>query len=294
MSEEPLKYPTIEEYKNNLIKLFNYDFNGLSYQEIYDLYFDHALVLQSLAGYLVSEKINGRELYRVRPTIQINEFEDLSLIQTFSYPPPSVCKNNGRANIKHKSVFYCTDNITAAIKESNVKENEECYLSFWELNTKRDLKFTSYLPASLPKNNYWGKISYFYQDYLLNSDKKNLEYKLELRKFITDKFINEESPYHLTSFIANENLYSGESKSDVLIYPSVKTFKDYTNYAFHPNVVNEHLKINKILHVKVKRILETHLEFYVLEIGHLEDDKINWKTPTEQDKENLKTQGFYQ
>lgn len=284
MNEEAPNYPTFEEYKSNLQQLYNFEFDGLSYDEIYNKYYDSAIVLQTLGGYLVSEKINGRQLYRARPFSQINENEDLSLIQTYSYPPNNVCNNNGRANIKHKSVFYCTDSAVAAVKEANVKENERCYLSVWEIQAKRDLKYVSYLPVNLPENNYWEKISLFHHDYLLSLNSEVLSYQLELRNFITSKFMHEEIPYHITSMIANENLYLGSSKSDVVIYPSYKTMMDYINYAFHPNIVNEHLKIKKIYHFKVTKFTDENVQFGIIEVGHLEDDRIIWGKPTEDDR----------
>lgn len=284
MSTDNPNYPKLEEYRNNLQKLYKQNMDGLKYEEIYNLYFDAAIVLQILGGYFVSEKTNGRQLYRVRASSQINELEDLSLIQTYSYPPTNICKNNGRGNIKHKSVFYCADSAVAAVKESNIKENEQCYISVWELQAKRDLNYTSYLPVNLPENNYWEKIGYLHHNYMLNLNDRNLNYQLELRKFITSKFMFEEFPYPISSLIANENLYYGDHKSDLIIYPSAKTMSDYVNYAFHPNVVNEHLKLKKVFNCKITKFYEDYIQFGVAEVGRLENNRIIWSEPTDEDR----------
>jgi len=280
-------YPTLEEYLGNLDELSKIDFKDCSYDGIYNKFFDLALTIQSLGAYLVAEKINGRKIYRARLAKHINVNEDLSLIKTYSYPPSNFCSNNGRANVKFKSVFYCSDNFYSAIKEINATEQDELYLSVWEFQTKRDLKYVSYLPVDLPNNNYWRDIVGFHIDYLKNNNQENigLSCKLALRNFITDRFIMEESPYPLTSMIANENMYY--ENADLLIYPSVKVFQDYVNYALHPNVADKHIVIKKVFHLKGIKFFKENTKIEVLRVGEIDDDRIIWRATVDFDKKDL-------
>ena len=55
-----------------------------------------------LGAKLLKEKFNGHKLYRVRMENSFSDSENKNIIQTFSFPPSTVCKTNGRANIKNK------------------------------------------------------------------------------------------------------------------------------------------------------------------------------------------------
>jgi hypothetical protein len=279
-------FPKLEDYLINLKELSAKDFSNLTYNEIYKTYFDLALILPQIGAYLLAEKFNGRELYRVRMANSFKDFEDKSLVQTFSYPPTSACQQNGRANIKDKTVFYCSDGYFSGIKEANMNEGDEAYLGIWEMNAKRDLKYVTYLEEILPQTNYWKSMGEYHHNFLIidqkNRNENLLKHRLAIRNFITDKFVNENLPYYLTSFIANENLYLGDA--DLLIYPSVKTQSNYVNYAFHPNVVNEHLKLKKIFHFKVTKYSASHTHLTIKSVGYIEDDRIKWRASNEQDR----------
>ena len=49
-------FPEFEEYLKNLGKLSKIDFSNCTYIEIYKTYFELALILPMLGGYLISEK----------------------------------------------------------------------------------------------------------------------------------------------------------------------------------------------------------------------------------------------
>jgi hypothetical protein len=271
-------YPEFEKYLNDLDNLSNYDFSKLDYDGIYNKFHDLAMKIPAL-GASLDTGINGFKLFRSRVAKTIGEFEDKTLIQTFSFPPSNVCKYNGRANIKNKSVFYCTDDAVPALKENNIEINDEVYLSIWNYNSKRNLTYVCCLPEKLPENNSWNKYGNYHHKFLIekqNEDNENLlKYKVELRNFITQKFMKEEYPYSITSMLANEYLY--ESGFDMIMYPSAKTYQDYTNFAIHPNVVLNHIELDILFHIIIIDITDEQIKFKVKSIGYLENDKINWR-----------------
>jgi len=271
-------YPDFETYLKNLDNLSKYDFSESDYDEIYNKFHDYALKIPAL-GASLDTGINGIKLFRARLAKTISELEDKTIIQTFSFPPSNVCKNNGRANIKNKSVFYCTDDAIPALKECNIEINDEVYLSIWNYNSKRNLSYVCCIPEKLPENNSWEEYGKYHYNFLIQKQNeeniKLLDYKIALRNFITEKFMNEEFPYHITSMLANEYLY--ESGFDMIMYPSAKTFQDYTNFAIHPNVALNHLELEIIFNIIILDINEQHVKFKVKSIGHIENDKINWK-----------------
>ena len=81
--------------------------------------------------------------------------------------------------------------------------------------------------------------------------------------------------------LANEYLY--ENSTDLIMYPSAKTFQNYTNFAIHPNIVLKHLKCTKVFRFKVLKQGNEQVSFNLGSIGHIENDRINWKRPTDND-----------
>lgn len=286
-----IKYPDYDVYLDNLKTLSNYDFTNCDYNEIYNIFHDFALIIPTL-GEKFNNKINGHKLYRVRLSKTISKEEDLSLIQTFSFPPPVFCKTNGRANIKYKSVFYCTDQPFPAMRECNTSEGDEGYLSLWEFDIKRDLHYLSCLPAELPNTNRWREYGEYHHNFLIEKqsvlNKEELKYKLALRNLLTEKFMKEEFPYHISSMIANEYLYYAHA--DLILYPSVKTLHDYTNFSIHPNIAQNHIKCTKVFHFKLIENLRDNLRFSFKSIGRIEKDRIVWGKPSNAEIEEI---GFF-
>tara|TARA_R110000751_G_scaffold7964_1_gene32320 strand:- start:4464 stop:5357 length:894 start_codon:yes stop_codon:yes gene_type:complete len=282
---QKIEYPEYKTYLKNLQLLSNFDFTNYTNQQIYNKFHDLALTIPGLGAKLIHEKINGFELYRVRMENTISELEDKDIIQTFSFPPPAVLNSNGRANIKNKSVFYCTDHPYPAIKEANGGIGEVGFLGIWEIQASRDLVYLSCLPEVLPNMNNWHEFGEFHYNFLIekqsDEDSKVLPHKIALRKLITDKFMLEKPQYHISSMIENEYLYDNDC--DLLLYPSAQSFQDYINFAFHPNVVLSHLKCKKIVRFKINKITNQQVGFNLLGIGEIENDRIKWRKITDQD-----------
>ena len=67
-----------------------------------------------------------------------------------------------------------------------------------------------------------------------------------------------------------------------------ETFQEYTNFAIHPNIVSEHLKCYKVFKFKVVKQGTKQVTFNFKSIGHIENERINWKKPTDEDGIEMK------
>lgn len=281
--EEEFGFPDYENYKADLIALDNLDFTNFSPEEIYNKYFDLAKTIPLCYKVFNKNEFNKNVFYRAR--INIDEAkEDISLISTFSFPPPIFCSTNGRANLIKKSVFYCSDNPISAIKECKPNDGDEGFLGVWKTHASRDVKSCIFLPSELTEQNKWSTIAKKSFKSFCNSvafKKLSIEKQLTaLHHFVNFKFTNEPSPYNLTSMISDDALY-GEHSHDFLIYSSVFIEK-YCNMAFHPNSVLENLKLEKVIRFKIKDIQTGHLSLG--NVGHIINSKIVWKQLTSDEK----------
>lgn len=121
-TEEDLElFPKYAQYCDNLKKLSEIDLSNKNTEEIYNIIYDHVKILPACFGVFNPTKFNNISFYRCRIKNNIGKIENKDLIQTHSFPPSNVCKENGRANLKNHSVFYCSNDPRAAILESKPK-----------------------------------------------------------------------------------------------------------------------------------------------------------------------------
>ena len=215
----------------------------------------------------------------------------MSLIQSFSYPPGSVCKENGRANLKKTSVFYCASTGDAAMRESDIEIGSEGYLSVWGIEPKTILKFGILLSDNLPKEDPWKPVV----DYLgkeeiqklhLEKEGKYYEHMRELRSFFYNLFMHEAKPYPITSFISNNLLYQ-RNDLDFIAYPCVKRSHKQINFAFHPNSVNLLLNIQRVFRFKITSIDSEGISFDINGTGYLNKTRIEWRNFEKADEKYL-------
>jgi len=284
MSDE-LKYndsddelPDLQSYLRDLQSLSNYDFTGLSKEQIYNIYYDFARTIPASYSSMEPSVFNSIDFYRVRLNIDRSK-EDITLAQTYSFPPPVFCTENGRANVEGKSVFYCSHNLKTAIREVKPKIGDEVFLSVWKGRASRKLKIGQCLPPKLPKSNGWGEMAENSFNTLIRvtkSEEKRDQLE-ELYKFIANKFRTEKNPYHLTSMISWELLY-GQLWRDFIIYPSVLDEGLSCNMAFHPNSVSENLKFEKLIKFKIVDYINDQIVFNLgTKVGYLENTKMKWR-----------------
>lgn len=270
------QYPNLEIFLENLKLLKEQDFSSMKYDEIYAEYFNKLFNHLSTGGHLNNENFPNLTFYRVRTEKSILPHEHLDLIQTYSYPPANACKN-GRGNIQGHPVFYCTDDFIAAVKESNMSKNEVGYLSIWNLRLRRELSFSTYLPENLPQKNTWTPLAkYFHYIFLAYINQIPKEFQEHIRaqqNFIIEKFLSETIPYNITSMICHSDLYK-IGDVDFVVYPSAKTIQNYCNYAFHPNVAQNNLVIDRVIRFKVTSDDDEELKVIYGEVGNRKNDRI--------------------
>lgn len=283
--DDLLLFPDFDKYLSELNLLENYEFVDKSIEDIYNIYYDFAKLTPNGFGIFNKRKFNRHIFYRVRYDIN-SETEDLSLIQTYSYPPPDKSRTNGRANLKGKSVFYCSNKPFCSIREAKPKIGSEGYLSIWKGNTNRKIKFGICLSSKLSKNNDWSKLATdIYRHNIKNLPKEakdKFEHILELYNFVAKLYSKEKEPYSLTSMISNELLHA-DIWNDFIIYPSVETNEEYCNIAFHPNSVNENLKFEKVIRFRIENIEDKKISFRLGKVGYMEKTKMIWKEKTKEE-----------
>lgn len=293
LNQELLKIPDLNSYRENLSLLHKIDKASLSLPEIHKLFFKYASLLPQAVGYTTSETINLLKLSRVRLNIDTIK-EDKQLIRTFSYPPSNICGQNGRANIKFKSVFYCADTAESALAEARPKVNDIAYLSKWSIQSDRDCRYSPFLSPSLPNLNPWMQSASEIYKVVVESSKKlgkDKSAQLELLfNFVAELFIKEQSPYSLTSWLSFISMYE-DYGTDFIVYPSYTLNSIACNFAFHPNYVDNYFKLNKVYKLWIQKVDSDGASFLPLEVGKLFLTNIKWEKPTEEDMLFFKRDG---
>lgn len=279
-AQELDKFPSLEILKQNLKDLFEMDKSLLSLKDIKTALFDKAVILPNSYSPLPAETINLLKVFRVRSEKTINlENEDLNLIRTFSYPNPCFCTTNGRANLKGKSVFYCSDNKETALAESNLQIGDAAYLSVWNIKCDREVNSTSFLPTTIPEKNIWYNQALKLQAKAIDHAKQyggDKSQQLEMViNFFSQTFIKENKPYSITSWISNNLLYEYDF-IDFLVYPSYATNNYSCNLAFHPNFVDQFMKLETIFKMVIKEKGNDSITFNITESGTAKRTNIIW------------------
>jgi hypothetical protein len=290
--------PPLPEFKDMLSMLRVLPLKGASFNQIQDICLKYFPFFPRMITNLHFQEANDKPFYRVRLNIDSKK-EDLDLIRTYSYPSVNYCTENGRANMAGKTVFYCSNNVFAAIYESKPKIGDIGYLSIWENKIPRPLTTALYLPKKFANPNSWQSVAneayLFAENYYDEHGKDKSEHFKLLNKFIADLFVTETSPYALTSFLSHVALY-GDHPKDLILYPSIASDSYQCNFAIHPNIVERYLSFQKVIRFKIHEMdsskflrIGTGKE----NIGELTEQKFVWRDSTEQEKEffNLASNG---
>jgi hypothetical protein len=285
------KFPDFDKYLKNLNILKDYDFKGATPWEISEKFFDYATIFLQADFVQKPERFNQHKLYRVRLNIDTKS-EDINLIQTHSYPLPCFCSSNGRANIKGKSVFYCSTKPEVALYESRPKKGAEGFLSIWKPKAERPIKFGLLISTDLRADNPWHVLAKTtfetINEFLKTHAKYKYEHFVELFSFIAERFKNEKKPYPITSYLSHELIY-GKKWHDLILYPSVATDNKFCNMAIHPNTVNNQLRLEKVIRFKIREIDGERILYSITSVGEVIDTNIKWRLsrPEEKDFMNL-------
>lgn len=272
-------YLTLATLKEKLEELRNINFSGLSKEEIAKIFFGYLKALPCLTAMYSVEKFNSFNFYRVR--LGVNpESEDLSLIRTFSYPSSHFCSENGRANLKNKSVFYCSNSALTSVMESKPNIGDVGYLSIWKGKTNRKMKAGLFLPENLRSENEWRAVCDDLYQYArleaLKSHPEKYQFFHETLRFISRLYLDENKPYHLTSWISDQMLH-GLTWKDFIIYPSYLNEGYSCNMAIHPNTVDNHLEFKKVIRFKLQNKVGNNWIISTGSFGEIKNANIEWK-----------------
>ncbi|WP_282041635.1 RES domain-containing protein [Winogradskyella flava] len=281
--EDIALFPDYEEYLKDLRTLESLDFGDKTSLEIYNLYYDYARILPTNFGTFSPEKFSKHTFFRARLNID-KEKEDITLAQTYSYPSSSLCKSNGRANLKYRSVFYCSNDSNTAIIETKPKIGDVGFLSVWKGKPRRNIKVGICLPHDLPEGNEWNLMAkdvFQYQIENLEPEAKDKhKHLIALYKFISRQFVVEKYPYPLTSMISYSMMFD-DMWRDLIIYPSVVANSQFCNMAFHPNSVDENLEFQKVFRFKVVDMINNVPQYIPAKIvGEIKNTKMIWRDIT--------------
>jgi hypothetical protein len=204
------KIPDLKTYRKGLEELLSIE-SSLTQDEIEKIFYEKAILFPMPIATDTCSTINSLTAFRVRLNVKENE-EDVNLIRTFSYPNPCFCNENGRANLKNKTVFYCADIPETALAEKKLVNREDVgYLSIWKINCDRNVNYIAFFPSTIPTNNPWYKEAVELQKQLIEQVRhfgnEKSEQLIQLYEAVSKIFITEISPYTVTSWMANRYLY---------------------------------------------------------------------------------------
>ncbi len=289
LPSEERSFPPISRYKNNLKELLEYDFSNKSFDEINDTYYYKAIILPSAKEKLHPDAFNDFLFYRVRIKFDF-KINDTNLINTYSYPPPSFCKKNGRSNIAGTSVFYCSDSPNSAMYEVNPKLNDTGFLSVWKIKVDRPIKLACLLPQILKPVNPWSRFNTnVHSDQIrlwLESYPHLIEHYNALTAFIGEAYRLKDENFNLSSFISKKLLFE-DVYNDFILYPSISMEETYSNMAFHPNFVDNYMVLYKTLQIKIKDFVDNTPAFSIGLVGELENGKMKWRRKNVYDRDIL-------
>lgn len=271
--------------KHRIQTLLKINYSSLSASQITEILFRYLECVPVKVAFIDPENFNDKIFYRTR--LNIHESEDINLIRTYSYPPSSYCKENGRANLKGKSVFYCSNSAISTLVETKPKVGDTGSISFWKGNAENRLKCGIFFGSKLPDINPWQNVAIDFHAEQMKFIQQNPSLKnnisLEIFNFIEERFRNELQNYPITSAVSNEMLFGNRLKH-FIVYPSVKDIGESCNYAFHPNVADLYLKFSKVIRFKILGIEEDKYQIGIGKVGELKNSTIEWRETNDDEK----------
>jgi len=286
------RFSDIDAYIEMLGEFDKLDLKYKSSQEISQIYFKYAPLIPIIWFGQRIERFNNRSFYRVRKNIDSDK-ESLNLMSTYSYPSSILCSSNGRANLKGKSVFYCSDEAIPSILESKLINGDIGYLSIWKPDAIREIRIQYCLPHTLRSDNKWNEVREdihpLINDHIIKNYKEKQKHYVALINFLFFKFSTEKYPYVLSSWLADKYLY-GENWIDIILYPSVAGGTKDCNMAIHPNTVDKNIRFEKVIKFKVIEVNFDNIKYSPISVGELVNQNIKWRevNPNEKDFSTFK------
>jgi hypothetical protein len=281
------RFSDIDTYINMLKEFDKLDLTDKNSNEIAQIYFKYAPILPQIWFGQRIERFNNRSFYRVRKNIDPKK-ENLNQMSTYSYPNSILCTSNGRANLKGKSVFYCSDDPISSILESNLQTGDIGYLSIWKPEAVREIRIQYCLPHTLRSDNKWNEVRKDIHPLITDHLNKNYiekkKHYVALINFLFFKFTSEKYPYALTSWLADKYLF-GENWIDIILYPSVAGGAKDCNMAIHPNTVDRNIRFEKVIKFKVLEVKIDQIKYSPVSVGELVNQNIKWRIVQSNEKD---------
>lgn len=148
----------------------------------------------------------------------------------------------------------------------------------------------------LRADNIWSELAKGAYDYAINHSNAHAHHKaaqyIRLHEFLAEMFVNESFPYPITSMVADQLLYDKSTWKDGIIYPSVESNSQYCNFAFHPNVVDQFLRFEKVIPFVVKD-LHPNFRYTAGPVGKLKHTGIFWDKHIQIDEVDFRNFPFH-
>jgi|SRR5579863_198774 len=220
-------------------------------------------------------------VYRARANID-ERSENVYLARTFSYPNPSFCTSNGRANLSRFPIFYCSDVAGTAVAELRPRVGDVVFLSEWIIRCHRQNEHASIFPPTLDFPNPWISIAanqrkgrvVFYEEHFGKEVTTKVD---QIFSFLGELFVSEGPPYSITSALAFYLIYG--RLIDYLVYPSFVTRANTCNLAFHPNFVDEFFRIDRVFRLCIDKPLEDGAIVHVTDVAEYRNNVLAWRSP---------------
>ncbi|QQR86165.1 MAG: RES domain-containing protein [Flavobacteriales bacterium] len=251
------------------------DLSEATTAEIKQAFFDAVVICPFVAARIKSSDI-GRAFYRARKNP--GNPDDPS---QYSYPNPDQTKvHRLRANLEDRPVFYGSDLPFTAFLEVRPGPGDEVFLSEWSLHCTRQILQLGFLPGNMPSHNPWFR--YAVNQHLavarhtesLGAYGGHIE---NLYQYVAHLFAEEESPYPLSSMLADSSLYGDDV--DCIVYPSQGMRSEQCNIAVHPRVIDAFGELQRVARLEVVRVEQTY-RYKLHQVGYPRNGKIQWEAPT--------------
>jgi hypothetical protein len=282
--------PELDAYQKSLEEFLKLDLRWSSDQQIKAAYDKHIRFLPFPLTVIPKEEFNAKKFYRVRNLSFYYKSEDISSCKTYSYPPIGSCKSNGRANIRYTSIFYCSDYVSTAMVESKQNPDQMGFLSIWTPQVDRDVVIACFLSKRIKSDNPMfeeAKALYeFLDDQAATMGLHKKKQLSLLSDFLFERFIHEQFPYPLTSWISHRMMYmeiAEKPPTDGIVYPSVESSLHFCNYAFGTEFTDEFLNLNKVIQFKLDNVVNGRGFFHMGQIGDVKNDRVEWRKPSEEE-----------
>jgi RES domain len=282
--------PELEAYQKSLEEFLELDLRRSSDQQIKTAYDKHLRFVPYPLMFISKEEFNSKIFYRVRNLPFSYMSEDISSIRTFSYPPIGSCKSNGRANKRNTSIFYCSEFVSTAMMESKQNADQMGFLSIWTPLVDRDVLIACFLSKKIKSDNpMYEEANSLYEFLDEQAAAMGLHKKKQLNlliDFLFDRFIHEQFPYPLTSWISHQMMYmqiSEKPPTDGIVYPSVESSLHFCNYAFGTQFTDDFLKLDKVIQFKLEDVVNGKGYFHMGQIGDVQKERIVWRKPSEEE-----------